>query len=287
MEAAFIAALLEASEQGQRADNSWKKQAWEQAKKDVQAVAGSSNVTLASLKNKLDSWKKDWRVWEQLSRQSGFSVVDGVVVGDPVALESYFATHPEASKFKNRPLKFADELAQLFAGTLATGGDVMTVEDIISQTIESSPTPSRSVSCAVSEASSSKRSATSSGASSTRKRLAPADRVGRQIGGLADQLTDLISVMRTDYQRDAIQVIEEEYEVLHAALRFAVIEVFSEEFKAKTFCVMRSESRRKWVRKLLLERRHLLVDFELTGEEFDSAIEGVDWDSVGKLALKH
>ena len=112
MEIALATSLLEAGdERGQRSDNSWKKQAWEQAKIDVQAVAGASIVTVPSLKNKVDAWKKNWKVWEHLISQSGFGIDDyGCVTGDEEALKAYFAAHPDARKFKSKPLKLAEEL---------------------------------------------------------------------------------------------------------------------------------------------------------------------------------
>jgi hypothetical protein len=76
--------------------------ALEQARRDVQAVAGASVVTVKSLNNKLDSWKKNFKLWEVLTRLSGFSVVNGVVTAELKALEAYFTAHPEAAKFKHR-----------------------------------------------------------------------------------------------------------------------------------------------------------------------------------------
>lgn len=141
-----------------------------------------------------------------LKRLSEFSVVDGVVTAEPNALEAYFAAHPEAAKFKNRLLTWEEELTKLFAGRLATGADVMGIDELISSTIESSPTPgpSRSVSRAPSILSAaapirSKRSATSSIAAPDRKKVATADRVARQISAVADRLTDLNSVLALDY----------------------------------------------------------------------------------------
>jgi hypothetical protein len=64
--------------------------------------------------------------------------------------------------------------------------------------------------------------------------------------------------------------------VLHAALRFAVLESFKDEFKAKTFCVLRPQSRRNWVRKQVLAAREQLVGVEVTVVEFDDAIECVE-----------
>ena len=293
MEAALAESLIHASNCGQRSDNSWKKSAWEQAKIRVQAVPGPSIVTIPGLKHKVDAWKKDWKIWDHLTSQSGFGVnEDGCVVADEDALNAYFAAHPEALKFRAKPLKMAEELRQLFGGLLATGSYATSAEDTVSLSIEDSPTPSQSVSRGASEVSlatpsSNKRSASNS-ATGPRKRAAPADRVGCDLAGLTTQIASLIAVMEKDYQRDAIQIFEEKYGVLPSSLKLAVMRAFEKDYFAKQFCVMRPASRRKWVQKLLLDSKDSIISDRFDSEQFDSAVDSVEWDDDGDgdLVLK-
>jgi len=175
----------------------------------------------------------------------------------------------------------------LFKGVLATGGDAVSIEELVSQSIERSPTPSQSVSRAASEASSvpSKRSASTSIVSSSKRRLAPADRIGRELGGLTAQLANLVAVMEIDYQRDAIRIVEEQYKMLQAPLKYAVLEAFEKEYIAKTFCVMRPESRRKWVRKLPLDRKPMILGVDLSSEQFDSAMDSIEWEGNSNINI--
>ncbi|KAH8725230.1 hypothetical protein GQ44DRAFT_826697 [Phaeosphaeriaceae sp. PMI808] len=74
MELALIEAFVTAVERGWRADSGYKADAW------VYAVQ-----------------EKDWKVWVDLTNQSGFEMgPDGVVCGDQGALEAYFAAYKDA-----------------------------------------------------------------------------------------------------------------------------------------------------------------------------------------------
>ncbi|KAF1942723.1 hypothetical protein EJ02DRAFT_160275 [Clathrospora elynae] len=89
--------------------------------------------------------------------------------------------------------------------------------------------------------------------------------------------------METDYQRDAIRIVEHQYDELPSVLKYAVIEAFEKEYVAKTFCVMRPESRQKWVRKLLVDRKERIIGVDMNSEQFDSAIESIEWEGAGGI----
>jgi hypothetical protein len=74
--------------------------------------------------------------------------------------------------------------------------------------------------------------------------------------------------------------------VLHKALKLAIIEAFEKEYAAKAFCVMKPNMRRKWVQQQLLRRKEIIVSTELKADEFDAAIESVQWDGDSDLVLR-
>jgi hypothetical protein len=296
MEEALVEALVTEVERGHRADSGYKKEAWEYTRKEVQRVAGVSKVvTLSGCKNKHDALKKDWKVWVDLTNQSGFGIGgDGVVTGPPDALDAYFAAHKDARKFRLKSIKNSEGLRQLFDGVLANGRDAVSVEELTAQSIESDPTTptprarSWSREQSVLQTSSRKRSASSSVTPSVRsaKRIAAADRIGRELGELAVRFEAFVAVMEKDYQRDAIDTFLKHHEVLHPALQLAVMEAFEKEFTAKAYCAMRPNLRRIWVLNELNSRREDLLKSSLAGMDFDAVMGSVVWDGDGDLVLK-
>ena len=61
---------MRAMRRGLRADSSYKKEGWEMALEAVQAVTTLYVVTIKQIKNKHDTYKKDWKVWKELCSQS-------------------------------------------------------------------------------------------------------------------------------------------------------------------------------------------------------------------------
>lgn len=134
MKNALVEALVNEIERCKRADSGYKKEAWEYARNEVQRVAGGAIITVTHCKNKLDGFKKNWKVWIDLTNQSGFGVdAQGVVTGPDHALEAYFEAHKDARKFKYKPIKYEKLLRRLFEGVLATGQQAMSVEDLINK----------------------------------------------------------------------------------------------------------------------------------------------------------
>ncbi|KAI7208537.1 hypothetical protein KC333_g9103 [Hortaea werneckii] len=59
--------------------------------------------------------RRDYQVFQAYKSQNGFSVDQcGIVRGDAKEIDAYMVAHPEAVKFKDRPLAFEKELDDLF-----------------------------------------------------------------------------------------------------------------------------------------------------------------------------
>lgn len=287
---------------GKRADSGYKKEAWKYACEQVQEVAGSAMImTEEKCKSKHDSFKKDWKTYITLIEQSGFGVDEnGVVTGDPIALENYFEKHPEAKKFKTQALKYADELHKLFAGVVATGENVFEIDsddDELRQpsmpilSVERSQslvasTKSERASPAIER----KRCGTVSveqNRGSRKRKPTLTDRLGQHLSGIAEQIAALVATLQKDSQREAIIQFMSDFDVLHPALKLTVLEVFSSEYSATSFTCLNAEMRKKWVIRELRKRRESLTDLELDGESFDSLIGEVEWSGGGVLARKN
>lgn len=108
MEDTLIVSLLESVRAGLRADSSFKKSAWVSTRAAVQAVS-STPVTIRHYTTKYDTLKKDWKQWNALVSQSGFTFDEtGRVMGDEGALDEYFKRYPLAAKLRLQPLRAAD-----------------------------------------------------------------------------------------------------------------------------------------------------------------------------------
>jgi hypothetical protein len=136
MEEAMLNALIDAQTQGLQTDNAaYKSAGWQMALDAVQECT-LYTVQLQQIKSKHDAHKKDWKAWKEFCNQSGFGwdSEKGVPTASPEVLEAYFETHPQARKFREKPLAFADKLAILLDGHLATGENASTVEQLLADT---------------------------------------------------------------------------------------------------------------------------------------------------------
>lgn len=135
MEEAMLDALLDAQNKGLQTDNTaYKASGWQLALEAIQKCTTYS-VQLLQVKSKHDSQKKDWKVWKEFTGQSGFGWDDetGIPTSDEDILEAYFDAHPEARKFREKPLAFASKLAILLNGHLATGEQCRTVPELFAE----------------------------------------------------------------------------------------------------------------------------------------------------------
>lgn len=290
---AMLAILVTEVHEGRRSDNGYKKEAWSEVVKAVQDVGGPAALHSDVCKSKYESLKKDFRVYCALIGQSGFSVDDeGVVTGPPEALDAYFEAHKEARKFKSRGLKYLEQLRVLFDGVLATGQDSMSASDLINS-IErdhtetpASPSESRSMSLPIQTPR--KRAFSNSTASSVRsaKRLTTSNRIGGEVKALTTQIKAFVEVMDKDVQVDALELFMERFEPINDLLKLAFVEVFKDEYAAKSFTTLTPKIRLKWVQRELLMRRTDLIGGLINAAEFDAAVDEVDWDSDGVVRLK-
>jgi hypothetical protein len=135
MEEAMLDALLSAQAQGLQTDNAaYKSTGWQMALDAVQKCT-SYSVQLQQIKSKHDTHKKGWKAWKEFCNQSGFGwdYEKGVPTSSPDILDAHFEAHPEARKFRDKPLAFADKLAVLLDGHLATGDRSRTARELLAE----------------------------------------------------------------------------------------------------------------------------------------------------------
>jgi hypothetical protein len=248
-------------------------------------------VTITHCKNKHDNHKKDWKTWCTLTSQSGFTVTaEGLVDGDAEALDRYFDAHPEARKFKDKGIKYAEELRQLFDGVLATGGAVIRHEELrrshqsstdtddVAESIERPPsTPPRGTIP-------NKRAGDALLASGSRKkRAAVTDRLTKGLASIASQIEAMVTVMETDHQKQAVELLLQSFNKLHPLLLLEVVSMFDTEFVAKSFTVFRPGLRKVWVKQQLLKRKSSLELVDYDGKSFEDIISSVIWSGDGDL----
>ena len=70
MERTLLEVLFNQANNGKRADNSFKKEAWTATEAAVQVFCPS--LTHEQAKNKVDNYKTKWKAWLEIGRQSGF-----------------------------------------------------------------------------------------------------------------------------------------------------------------------------------------------------------------------
>jgi hypothetical protein len=292
MESVLVDALVhQVVNNAKRADSGYKKDAWEYAKSEVARVAGDGKVvTISHCKNKHDAHKRDWRIWSTLTSQSGFTVTaDGLVDGDAEALERYFDAHPEARKFKDKGIKFADGLRQLFDGVLATGEDSVGVEDSMRSQLSSTDTDDvaesieRSSSVRPRSITPAKRAGDPLVSGPRKKRGTVNDRLTRGLQEIAAQIEAMVIVMETDHQKKAVQLFLQSFSKLHPLLLLEVVSMFDTEFVAKSFTLFQPELRKVWVQQQLLKRSNTLGLVEYNGKSFKEVMDSIIWSGSGDL----
>ncbi|KAF1934703.1 hypothetical protein EJ02DRAFT_489835 [Clathrospora elynae] len=168
----------------------------------------------------------------------------------------------------------------------------MAVEELMADSIERDPTEAPLLQDLSRHESplqtlSRKRSASSSATASVRSHKKPTtEQLGRELGGLTEQLRALVGVMDKDYQWDALQAFFKVYEIIHSALKLAIVDAFGSEYLAKDFVMMRGKLRQNWVKTELLRRKVAIQSGGFSSEEFDAEMERIDWGGDGDLALK-
>ena len=127
MEEALVTSLLRAVDRGLRAgSNGFKQSVWQSAVVAVKAAAGEEQtalVTIQRCKTKYSNLKRDHDNWQALKQLSGWSIdeISGCPCADEDTMDAYFAAHPQAGKFRYRPLRMEEQVERLFAGVGARG----------------------------------------------------------------------------------------------------------------------------------------------------------------------
>ncbi|KAL5383642.1 hypothetical protein DPSP01_005748 [Paraphaeosphaeria sporulosa] len=288
LEALLRALCFQASE-GNRADGRFKPQAWSYAQKKVQELS-SRPITIEQCEGKVDTCKKEWQIWAQLRQQSGFSVVDGVVVTDKGALAEYFVAHPKAERYRDFALPFEDLHWELFEGYYATGEAASSIDRLlasqVADSIEDSEPQSLSTDIDSGNKSQGRKRAATIAAERREKRtrnLTAEDRMGMRLDDIARQIGELATALKTrDYQQEALERFQMENSALGIRLGMPVLESFMVELNAKFWVNLKTPQLQKaWVK----QRIDALLKDEAYSDLRES-VEALDWSSSGKLSRR-
>ncbi len=118
----LLDALIEATANGKRSDQGWKKDTWEKIKVELNENF-KVRYEVEQLKNAYNNLKKKYLVVRQLRDQSGFgwNNENGTVTASNEAWSTYITSHPEAAKFRSQSFEFYDKMHSLIDGKVATG----------------------------------------------------------------------------------------------------------------------------------------------------------------------
>ncbi|KAF1839110.1 hypothetical protein BDW02DRAFT_644209 [Decorospora gaudefroyi] len=294
MEDALVAALLHQMHLGNRSESGYKKSAWQYVCEKVQSVAPQQSITVDKCKNKTDSFKKDWKIWTDLMSQPNVSMTPGgIVSSDPRALDVYFTHHRDAQRFITRPLKFEKEFQHLFASQDdASAEDIAAGDQEADEPVAVDEGQDDAAPGTDNNSASRKRSGTTSNTNhrSGKKKSTSSDRIAHRIDEFTTQLKQLTDKIGTklDYQFEAIRNFTTTFSILEMELQLAVIEVvFSHEFSAKTYILLKPDVRKKWVQRQLYKNRDQIFergDYDVS--PFDSVMNAFEWSGDGDLERK-
>ncbi|XP_028754258.1 L10-interacting MYB domain-containing protein-like [Neltuma alba] len=118
----FIDLCIEEVEKGGRRGTSLTKPAWTSIEENFTAKTGRV-YTRIQLKNKYDTLRKEWQLWDRLLRETGlgWDAERNTVSTPDDWWEKKIVEVPGYEKFRERGLQFRAELTQLFGSVAATG----------------------------------------------------------------------------------------------------------------------------------------------------------------------
>ncbi|XP_028768148.1 L10-interacting MYB domain-containing protein-like [Neltuma alba] len=118
----FINLCIEEVEKGGRKGTSLTKPAWSSLEDNFTAKTGRA-YTKIQLKNKFDSLRKEWQLWDRLLRETGlgWDAEKNTVSAPDDWWERKIVEVLGYEKFRERGLQFRAELTQLFGSVAATG----------------------------------------------------------------------------------------------------------------------------------------------------------------------
>lgn len=301
MELALLTTLQRELQDTKGAENGFKRTSFEKARLAVeQASTLRVQLSYTQCRSKYDSFKRDWKAWVELNKQSGFSVDEnGVVTGDPEALEYYYERHAEARKFRNKPIKYENILYELFEGTIATGEEAVGATDEQDSSSDSVPESSTQVQSsaeivgdidgdtiedtASSMADGESRVTARAGlvARDSRPRQKKPLTGGAQIIKSIDVLGEkLTALSKPNWQLLAIQSLTNDFAILGDSLRCFLIPAFKDEFIALAFASVSNPMKKILLRQQLVEMRDKL---SLAGFDVDEILGGYLWEGEGPL----
>ncbi|CUS10845.1 unnamed protein product [Tuber aestivum] len=130
----LVETLVEEVRNGKRAENGFKLVTFAVVQKKIHEKHGSL-YEIQQIKNKFNAIKKDYDVFKTLKAQSGFGWDEATqnVTADGEVWDRYLKAHPLAKKFRKEPLKWQQELDELFTGTRATGNNAIIPSQIFQE----------------------------------------------------------------------------------------------------------------------------------------------------------
>eukprot|EP00474_Spongospora_subterranea_P003921 CRZ04379.1 hypothetical protein [Spongospora subterranea] len=118
----FLIELLQTqSDIGKRADSGWKKEAWVAV--SLQFAALYPGFEKSQLKHRVDSLKKDFKLFKTIKENSGFGwdpEIETPTAPDEV-WDRLIESNKALKKFRGKPFPLFDRLSCLFDGAIATG----------------------------------------------------------------------------------------------------------------------------------------------------------------------
>ena len=123
--------IIDAIKMGKAADNGYKKEAWEQIKKDVNERFNTT-YDIPQLKTAFKGLKAKYQTVKKLLDQSGFGWDSSLqtVTAEPAVWSAYIVSHPEAKEFRFQPFPLYNKLHSICEGKTATGKYVLQMSDM-------------------------------------------------------------------------------------------------------------------------------------------------------------
>ncbi|KAF9739770.1 hypothetical protein PMIN02_012099 [Paraphaeosphaeria minitans] len=255
---------------------------------DVNSLSSIADASVVSINvyGVANAWrepgcKADWKVWQELNNLSGFAVNEfGVVVGDSQALIEYFEKHPDARKYRTKPLAYEDLHRRLFDGVIANGAGARDIDQLIAATVEGNSEEDSDEAETLGPRK--RRAETSTAAERSRKKMTSADKLSKQVGNMAAEIGGLAEALLKDPQQEAIDYFMRTYSVLDYCLKMLIAERFESPFVAKLYLSLKPRSVQKtWVKNKVNEQLGVLRDEQLRLHAI-----GLTWEGDSKLKEK-
>ena len=124
MELALVEAAVTEVRIGRQAENGFKRESYVRMQMEVNLQNKGKMLEVLQVKSKLAQLKK-FETFAEICRCSGFGWDDvrGMPTADEKNWDTYIAAYPKAKEFRHKPLKFYEELIEVFAGKSATGAN--------------------------------------------------------------------------------------------------------------------------------------------------------------------